>query len=251
MIAGGILATGAASSAVYLVDPSSGRVRLAGRLATAVGHASAVVLGGAVYITGGLDSAGGAAIAGTRVDPVTATITSTPLSVPVADAAVAEANGEAFLIGGRRGGRAVAEVRILGASLAPLRNVEEHRAGARHIAPNVERERVLVSEGRQVVLADVEPAVSLEPRHVRDVPKLGQSRPDRDCAHARRALPTAIPFSRATCTQLRASIEPGMNQSVRWPFAVSAQATYDVQLHSYIFQRSTRSARPAPGHFEA
>jgi hypothetical protein len=36
-----------------------------------------------------------------------------PLSVPVADAAVAEANGKAFLVGGRRNGQAVAEVRIL------------------------------------------------------------------------------------------------------------------------------------------
>jgi hypothetical protein len=113
VIAGGILTSGAASSAVYLVDPSSGRVRLAGRLATAVGHASAAAFGGAVYITGGLDAAGGAATGGTRIDPVTATVSSTPLSVPVADAAVAEANGKAFLIGGRRAGHAVAEVRVL------------------------------------------------------------------------------------------------------------------------------------------
>jgi hypothetical protein len=116
VIAGGILASGAASSAVYLVDPSSGRVRLAGRLARAVGHASAMALGGAVYITGGLDAAGGGATLGTRVDPATATVSSTPLSVPVADAAVAEANGKAFLIGGRRAGHAVAEVRVLEAS---------------------------------------------------------------------------------------------------------------------------------------
>jgi hypothetical protein len=113
VIAGGILSSGAPSSAVYLFDPRSGRVRVAGRLATALGHASAAALGGAVYITGGLDAAGGSAIAGTRVDPVTATVSSTPLSAPVADAAVAEANGEAFLIGGRRAGRAVAEVRVL------------------------------------------------------------------------------------------------------------------------------------------
>jgi hypothetical protein len=101
---------------VYLFDPGSGRVRLAGRLGTAVGHASAVGLSGAVYIVGGLDAAGRTAAVGTRVDPVAATVASIPLSVPVADAAVAvaEANGKAFLIGGRQDGQAFAEVRVLG-----------------------------------------------------------------------------------------------------------------------------------------
>jgi hypothetical protein len=36
------------------------------------------------------------------------------LSVPVADAAVAEIGSRAFLLGGRRGGRAVADVFVLG-----------------------------------------------------------------------------------------------------------------------------------------
>jgi hypothetical protein len=116
VIAGGILASGAPSSAVYLFDPGSGRVRLAGRLATAVGHASAAALGGAVYVVGGLDAAGRAATTGARVDPVTAKVTSIPLTVPIADAAVAEAAGNALLIGGRRNGQAVAEVRVLRAS---------------------------------------------------------------------------------------------------------------------------------------
>jgi N-acetylneuraminic acid mutarotase len=98
---------------VYLFDPGSGRVRLAGRLGTAVGHASAVVLGGAMYVVGGLDASGRTGTVGTRVDPVASTVAALPLSVPVADAAVAEANGKAFLIGGRRNGSAVAEVRIL------------------------------------------------------------------------------------------------------------------------------------------
>jgi hypothetical protein len=114
VVAGGMLASGAPSSAVYLFDPGSGRVRLAGRLGTAVGHASAVGLSGAVYIVGGLDAAGRTAAVGTRVDPVAATVASIPLSVPVADAAVAEANGKAFLIGGRQDGQAFAEVRVLG-----------------------------------------------------------------------------------------------------------------------------------------
>jgi hypothetical protein len=113
VIAGGILASGAPSSAVYLFDPGSGGVRLAGRLTTALGHASAAVLGGAVYIVGGLDAAGRAATAGARVDPVTAKVTSIPTAAPVADAAVAVAGGSTLLLGGRRNGRAVAEVRVL------------------------------------------------------------------------------------------------------------------------------------------
>ena len=115
VIAGGTLASGAPSSAVYVFEPGSGQVRLLGRLATAVGHASAVALGGTVYIVGGLDAAGRAATAGTRVDVAAAKVTPIGLEVPVADAAVAEVGGEAFLLGGRRSGNAVADVRILGA----------------------------------------------------------------------------------------------------------------------------------------
>ncbi len=58
VIAGGILSSGAPSAAVYVFDPRSGHVQSLGRLATAVGHASAVTIGGAVYIVGGLDAAG-------------------------------------------------------------------------------------------------------------------------------------------------------------------------------------------------
>jgi hypothetical protein len=114
VIAGGILASGAPSSAVYLFDPSSRQVRLLGRLATAVGHANAAALGGTVYVVGGLDAAGRAVTASTRVDVAAAKVTPIGLGVPVADAAVAEAGGEAFLLGGRRSGHAVADVRILG-----------------------------------------------------------------------------------------------------------------------------------------
>ena len=52
---------------------------------------------------------------------------------------------------------------------------------------------------------------------------------------------------RATFGQFQASIEPRTNQSMRWWLAASAQATYEVQLHAYIPQRSTKSAIPAPG----
>ncbi len=113
VIAGGILASGAPSSAVYVFDPGSGRVRLLGRLATAVGHASAAQLGGSVYVVGGVDAAGRSVPFGTRVDVTGQKVTRVALAVPVADAAVAQVGSQAFLLGGRRNGRAVADVSVL------------------------------------------------------------------------------------------------------------------------------------------
>ena len=110
VIAGGILASGAPSSAIYAFDPASGHVRALGHLATPVGHASAVALGGSVYIVGGVDAAGGSVTSATRINGKIAQLA---LNVPVADAAVAQVGREAFLLGGRRGGRAVSDVRIL------------------------------------------------------------------------------------------------------------------------------------------
>src|SRR5579872_517984 len=66
-------------------------------------------------------------------------------------------------------------------------------------------------------------------------------------APAAGVVPTAMPESCATCGQFHAFIAPRMNQSIRCPFACSAHATYEVQLHSYIPQRSTTSATPAAG----
>jgi hypothetical protein len=88
-------------------------VQSLGRLATAVGHASAVTIGGAVYIVGGLDAAGGSVSTASRIDASRATVTSVSLPVPVGDAASTEVGGAAYLIGGRRGGRAVADVRVV------------------------------------------------------------------------------------------------------------------------------------------
>jgi hypothetical protein len=110
VIAGGILASGAPSSVIFAFDPGSGHVRVLGQLATAVGHASAVTLGGSVYVVGGIDAAGRPASSATRVST---RITQVALSVPVADAAVAQIGTEAFLLGGRRNGRAVSDVRVL------------------------------------------------------------------------------------------------------------------------------------------
>ena len=53
---------------------------------------------------------------------------------------------------------------------------------------------------------------------------------------------------RATFGQFQAFIAPGTNQSMRWWLATNAHATYDVQLHAYIPQRSTTCSRsPRPG----
>ena len=114
VIAGGILAGGVSSSAVYVFDPGSGRVGLLGRLATAVGHASAVAVGGSVYVVGGVDATGQPVSAGSRIDVATAKVTPVPVATPVADASVAQAGSKVFLLGGRRNGHAVADVRILG-----------------------------------------------------------------------------------------------------------------------------------------
>jgi hypothetical protein len=110
VIAGGILASGAPSSAIYGFDPVSKQVRMLGQLATAVGHASAVTLAGSVFILGGADAAGNAVLSATRVN---AKVTQLALNVPVADAAAAQIGNEAFLLGGRRNGRAVSDVRVL------------------------------------------------------------------------------------------------------------------------------------------
>jgi hypothetical protein len=110
VIAGGVLASGAPSSAIYGFDPRSGQVRVLGQLATAVGHASAVTLAGSVYIVGGVDAAGNPVRSATRVD---AKVTQLALNVPVADAAAAQIGNEAFLLGGRRSGRAVSDVRVM------------------------------------------------------------------------------------------------------------------------------------------
>jgi hypothetical protein len=69
-----------------------------------------VALGGSVYIVGGVDAAGRPVSSATRVNE---NVSPLALSVPVADAAVAQVDSKAFLIGGRRSGRAVSDVRVL------------------------------------------------------------------------------------------------------------------------------------------
>jgi hypothetical protein len=114
VIAGGNLSTGAPSTNVYAFDPGSGRARRLGSLATALGHASAVTVGAAVFILGGIDAAGAPVSTASRIDAAAGTIAAVPVNVPVADAASAELNGRTFLVGGRRGTQAVADVRAVG-----------------------------------------------------------------------------------------------------------------------------------------
>jgi Kelch motif len=114
VIAGGNLASGAPSAAIYAFDPGSGQVRVLGRLATATAHASAVTLGASTYIVGGVDAGGHTVPSATRVDVTARKVTPLALNVPVADAAVAQRGSQVFLLGGRRNGRTVADVFVLG-----------------------------------------------------------------------------------------------------------------------------------------
>jgi hypothetical protein len=109
VIAGGVGAAGP-SNAVWEFDPRTGASTLLGRLPRAVGHASAVTLGKLVYVVGGKDGAGRTVESVTRIDPAARTVTSTPGSLGVADAATATAAGRALVIGGSRSGRATASV---------------------------------------------------------------------------------------------------------------------------------------------
>lgn len=102
VIAGGIDSSASASSAVYVFDPASGRVRLFGRLPAGVGHASAVSLAGSVYVIGGADATGSAVSALARVDATAGSVTALAPGASIADAATVQLGSEAFLIGGRR-----------------------------------------------------------------------------------------------------------------------------------------------------
>ena len=112
VIAGGIAGT-APSRNVYAFDPASGRVSLMARLPAAIAHASAVTLGGAVYVLGGIDASGRTASTVTRVDVGAGTARAVAPMAPVADAAVAGLPQEALLIGGRRSGRAIRDIRVI------------------------------------------------------------------------------------------------------------------------------------------
>lgn len=99
VIAGGT-AAGGASSAVYLLDTQTNRVRLAGRLPAARAHAQAFALGGAVYVAGGVDASGAITGTVTRIDPATGRIAAVAGAVAVSDAATVGLPTSALLVGG-------------------------------------------------------------------------------------------------------------------------------------------------------
>jgi hypothetical protein len=113
VIAGGIDGAGAATSAVDVFDPGSGRVTEIGRLPNALGHASAVTLGGSVYVLGGSDPARGTLADVTRIDVPSGKIAAVAASAPVSDSAVVVVGSDAYLIGGEVGKRAVSTVRVV------------------------------------------------------------------------------------------------------------------------------------------
>jgi hypothetical protein len=113
VVAGGVASSGP-SSAVYAFDTRSGRSMPIGHLPTAVGHAAAVSFDGStVFVLGGQDAAGTTVPTVTRIDVRRRTITPVGAAVPVADGALVALGSRALLIGGARGGHAVADVREL------------------------------------------------------------------------------------------------------------------------------------------
>jgi hypothetical protein len=102
VIAGGATARGLSAN-VYVLDTTTNRLRLLGRLATPVAHASALTLGGKVYVVG---TAGIG-----RIDVVSGTIDSIAGHVPVSDAGAVVLGKRGLLIGGDSGGLPVADFR--------------------------------------------------------------------------------------------------------------------------------------------
>ena len=87
-------------SAIQVIDPATGHVRILGHLARGLGHASAFVLGGALLIAGGR-TAGRAQAAILELDPATGrTHQVGRLPYGVSDAGSVVVGGVAYLIGG-------------------------------------------------------------------------------------------------------------------------------------------------------
>jgi hypothetical protein len=123
VVAGGQAASGPVNT-VYSVDTTSGAVKTVGHLPAPVAHSAAFTLGTTAYIAGGQNAAGTAVGAVSAVDPATATISAErPLAKPLSLAAVADAAGRAWLIGGWRG---VTLAQVLIASLKQVVVVPTH-----------------------------------------------------------------------------------------------------------------------------
>jgi len=94
VVAGGITTAGT-SSAVYVVDPRSGRVRREGTLPAPEAHAGMAALGGALYLVGGRDIL--------RIVGRSVTVAAR-LPVSLSDAAVVASGGRILIVGGGTSG---------------------------------------------------------------------------------------------------------------------------------------------------
>jgi hypothetical protein len=102
VVAGGELASGSETTAVSLVDTTSGKVTKLAKLREPIAHAMAFTDGGTVFVAGGRDDVGTALNAVIAIDPSTGHITAAPkMPLALSDAAVAtSADGQAILVGG-------------------------------------------------------------------------------------------------------------------------------------------------------
>ena len=102
VVAGGELANGSETTAVSLVDTTSGKVTALAKLAEPTAHAMAFTDGGTVYVAGGRDDVGTALDTVIAIDPSSGHITAAPkMPLALSDAAVASsANGPTILVGG-------------------------------------------------------------------------------------------------------------------------------------------------------
>ena len=115
VIAGGTASSGA-TAAVYVLDTTTSKVRLLGRLPAPTAHAQAFVLGGSVYVAGGVDSSANVTGAVTKIDPSTHSIVTVPGALTVSDAGTVELSSSVLVIGGASATGATGAVRRLVAS---------------------------------------------------------------------------------------------------------------------------------------
>lgn len=111
VIAGGISVNGP-SAFVYSLDTRTDQIRLLGRLPHAVGHATAVTVGRFVYVLGGSNTASSQAGTITRVDVSRDSISTEKANYPISDAASVSIDGQAWIIGGTRGGAATGRIEV-------------------------------------------------------------------------------------------------------------------------------------------
>ncbi len=100
-VAGGVTAAGV-SSALFVFNPSNGRVRRIGSLPRAVGHGSLVALGAWLYLIGGTDTTGRPLPTMIRINPRTgAAGIAGALPRPLADAGTVTSDGAIVVVGGK------------------------------------------------------------------------------------------------------------------------------------------------------